>query len=202
MSAGVKPSAPATERNRSAILDVLREEFQDVATVLEIGSGTGQHAVFFAEALPHLTWQTSDRAANHDGIRAWIEDARIDNVKSPLDIDVLQVRRIGNRYDAVFSANTAHIMSYPAVREMFRLVGGALEPGGLFCLYGPFNLSGEFTSDSNRAFDASLKAQDECMGIRDLDDLLVLGKASGLQEVKRFAMPANNMLVVWRKSSE
>lgn len=194
-----RPDAPAARRNREAILEVLAEEFQETRSVLEIGSGTGQHAVFFAAALPWLKWQTSDRRENHEGINAWVSSAGVANVAPPLDLDVMQTNKVDGNYDAVFSANTAHIMSFAAVRRMFDLVGGLLPDSGLFCLYGPFNIDGEFTSESNAQFDRSLRSQHAEMGIRDLHDLDQLGKSVGLLQTRRYAMPANNMLVVWQK---
>ena len=193
-----KPDAPAARRNRQAILEVLRDEFRDVASVLEIGSGTGQHAVYFAAALPHLVWQTSDREDNHEGILAWIDDGGPDNVRAPLPIDVDVADVPPGAFDAVFSANTAHIMSESSVANLFRLASRALAPGGVFCLYGPFNVGGVFTSESNARFHRSLQQQDPAMGIRDLDDLIALALSVGLSLVRRYMMPANNMLLVWR----
>lgn len=192
-----KPEAPATDRNREAILDVLRVEFEHLRSVLEIGSGTGQHAVFFGRELPWLNWQTSDRQQNHDGINAWITDASLANLGRPLDLDVELVAEVPGEYDAVFSANTAHIMNFEAVKCMFDIVGNCLPSNGRFCLYGPFKLDGEFTSESNRAFDESLKARDPRMGIRELHALHALASDNGLTHARSYAMPANNMLVVW-----
>ena len=200
MSVTEKQNAPATERNRDAILGVLTREFRAVTSVLEIGSGTGQHAVFFAEGFPTLRWQTSDRIENHAAINAWVEDSGLDNVLSPLVIDVLEVDSVPGHYDGVFSANTAHIMSFAAVVRMFEVVGRVLASDGLFCLYGPFNLNGEFTSESNAAFERSLKSQDALMGIRDLEVLVDLARQNGMRELRRYTMPANNMLIVWQKS--
>lgn len=194
-----RPDAPATHRNRKPILDVLQSEFAGSTSVLEIGSGTGQHAVYFGRELPSLRWQTSDRRENLDGIRSWVSHTALDNVLPPLEVDVELVDAIDGTYDAVFSANTAHIMAFAAVECMFRLVGNVLADGGVFCLYGPFNENGEFTSDSNRRFDTSLKAQNPVMGIRDLLDLDRLAAGSGLRPANRYAMPSNNMVVVWRK---
>ena len=199
MSVDEKPNAPATERNRESILEVLRAEFASVRSVLEIGSGTGQHAVFFARELPWLTWQTSDRAQYHDGISAWLTYAALTNVAPPLCLDVEVVEDLPGKYDAVFSANTAHIMSVAAVKCMFALVSNGLASNGCFCLYGPFKIDGEFTSESNAAFDASLKTQDPQMGIRGLDSLHELAACNGLTHDKSYGMPANNMLIVWRK---
>ena len=195
-------NAPAAIRNRDAILQVLRQELADAQTVLEIGSGTGQHAVHFAAALPELSWQTSDLAENHEAIHYWIEHAGLANVLSPLLLDVSSPGALNTRYSAVFSANTAHIMSADSVFEMFTLVGRTLALDGNFLLYGPFKLEGHFTSDSNRLFDESLRAQDSEMGVRDLEWLDDLGLRNGLVLAKRFAMPANNMLVIWQKTGE
>jgi len=194
-----KPNAPATERNQDAILDVLKVEFSDCSAVLEIGSGTGQHAVFFAAQLPGLTWQTSDRKQNHAGINAWVDSAGVGNVIAPLDIDVEQHAPVEPVYDAIFSANTAHIMSMQAVECMFELVGSLLPEDGKFCLYGPFNQAGEFTSDSNRQFDASLRRQEPSMGIRNLEDLEDLAEQAGMRRHRLYAMPANNFIVIWRR---
>lgn len=195
-----KPNAPATERNREAILQVLQTEFRDAKSVLEIGSGTGQHAVFLARELPYLTWQSSDREINHAGINAWIADAGLNNVLPPLALDVQDAEMLIAAYDAVFSANTAHIMSFPAVECMFRIVGSCLAEAGVFCLYGPFNQDGAFSSPSNEKFDASLRAQDAAMGIRDLQVLDALAGTNGMRRVRLYAMPANNNLAVWQKS--
>ena len=197
-----KPNAPATGRNQEVILQVLQDEFLDAKSVLEIGSGTGQHAVFFARELPHLVWQSSDREINHDGIKAWIDDAGLENLLLPLALDVEDTEKLNATFDAVFSANTAHIMSFPAVKCMFRLVGSCLTEEGVFCLYGPFNQDGAFSSPSNEKFDASLKAQDGSMGIRDLEDLDALAEANGMRRVRLYAMPANNNIAVWQKDDD
>ncbi len=197
-----KPTAPATDRNRDAILEVLRQEFEQVSSVLEIGSGTGQHAIYFGDKMPWLEWQTSDRSENHPGINAWVAESSLHNVRSALDLDVEKVTQLAEVYDAVFSANTAHIMSFDAVICMFAIVGRTLREGGVFCLYGPFKLDGDFTSPSNQAFDRSLRSQDPKMGIRDFETLLELGMENGLRTVRRYALPANNMLLVWRKEQQ
>ena len=194
-----KPTAPAALRNSKPILEVIRDEFKDCKTILEIGSGTGQHAIFFASNMPWLSWQTSDVRDNHDGINAWLEEANLDNVKAPLELDVEKPLHTDDKFDAVFSANTAHIMAIGAVECMFRIVGDKLNDGGRFCLYGPFNLDGEFTSDSNKDFDASLKSQDPAMGIRDLAVLDGFAEAGNLRRTNLYAMPANNMIAVWDK---
>jgi cyclopropane fatty-acyl-phospholipid synthase-like methyltransferase len=197
-----KPNAPATGRNQEVILQVLQDEFLDAKSILEIGSGTGQHAVFFARELPHLVWQSSDREINHAGIKAWIDDAGLENLLFPLALDVEDTEKLNATFDAVFSANTAHIMSFPAVKCMFRLVGSCLTEEGVFCLYGPFNQDGAFSSPSNEKFDASLQAQDGSMGIRDLEDLDALAAANGMRRVRLYAMPANNNIAVWQKDDD
>lgn len=194
-----KPNTPAANRNRQPILEVIRTELRHCRSVLEIGSGTGQHAVFFAAAMPWLTWQTSDLSENHSGIRSWIEDSGLSNVREPIRLDVEESGALALECDGVFSANTAHIMSIQAVESMFQLVGRLLPPGGVFCLYGPFNLDGEFSSESNRSFDASLRDQDPSMGIRDLEQLDGFAFPNSLRRVRLYAMPANNLLSVWQK---
>ncbi len=194
------PHAPAATRNSRPILEVIRNEFRDFESVLEIGSGTGQHAVFFAEAMPWLTWQTSDLTENHQGIRSWIADSGLANVREPILLDVEQAGDVDGEYDGVFSANTAHIMSIGTTRCMFDVVARLLSPGGVFCLYGPFNLDGQFTSQSNERFDQSLHRQDPAMGIRDLEELDGFAGRSAMRRERLYAMPANNLIVVWRRN--
>jgi cyclopropane fatty-acyl-phospholipid synthase-like methyltransferase len=195
------PDSPASERNKRPILEVLRTEFRNARDVLEIGTGTGQHAVFFAEELPHLTWQTSDLPENHGAIRARLARGVPARVKPPLVLDVEVAAPPAMPFDTVFSANTAHIMSIRAVHRMFALVGRILPDGGTFCLYGPFNFDGEFSSESNARFDASLRQRKASMGIRDISDLDLFGSDSGLFRMRLYAMPAMNHIAVWQKSS-
>ena len=194
-----KPLAPATERNSQPILGVIGHEFRDCRSVLEIGSGTGQHAVAFSLALSHLTWQTSDRDENHNGICTWLNEAALPNVLQPLSLDVLTAELPQMPFDAVFSANTAHIMSFAAVEKMFALVSRVLTDDGRFCLYGPFRQNGECSTPSNTAFDQSLRDRDTNMGIRNLEDLDQLGSNGDLHRSRLYAMPANNLLAVWEK---
>lgn len=200
MSAAERPYSPACERNREPILAVLREVFADRRAVLEIGAGTGQHAVHFAAAMPWLAWHASDRPEYHDGMRAWIGHAGARNVHGPLELDV--DRRpwpVPDGVDAVFSANTVHIMSWDQVERLFEGVGELLPDGAPMGLYGPFNRDGAWTSQSNRAFDAQLRRQAAHMGIRDLGDLQRLGEGAGLVLEADHAMPANNRLLIWRR---
>lgn len=197
-----KPCAPAAERNSGPILELIRDVFVDASCVLEIGSGTGQHAVHFGREMPQLTWQTSDLEENHAGIRAWLDEARLANVHDPLVVDVLTAELPPASYDAVYSANTAHVMSLAAVEKMFELVGSVLRGSGVFCLYGPFRQNGEFNAESNAQFDAKLRGQDPDMGIRDLEELDRFARGNGLRRTQLVAMPANNYLAVWIKNGE
>ena len=196
-----KPHAEYAQRNAGPILEVLQHELLGHTDVLEIGSGTGQHAIQFAAALVDVEWQTSDLDENHEGIRAWIAEAGLANVHAPLSLDVTNSELAGASYDAVYSSNTAHIMSEGAVDAMFRLVGRVLRPRGVFILYGPFRRAGRFNTQSNADFDASLRSRDPEMGIRDLDALDKLGAKNGLQRVNLYAVPSNNMVAVWQKKS-
>ena len=196
-----KPHAEYAQRNAGPILEVLQHELLGHTDVLEIGSGTGQHAIRFAAELVDVEWQTSDLDENHEGIRAWIAEAGLANVHAPLSLDVTNSELAGAAYDAVYSSNTAHIMSQGAVDAMFRLVGRVLRPRGVFILYGPFRRAGRFNTQSNADFDASLRSRDPEMGIRDLDALDKLGAKNGLQRVNLYAVPSNNMVAVWQKKS-
>jgi len=193
------PNAPASLRNSNPILGVLRHELADCCNLLEIGSGTGQHAVHFSANLPDLNWQTSDLPENHDGIRAHIAHSGLGNVKAPLTLDVRSATRNGQSYDAVYTANTMHIMSFSAVEKMIPLVASLLDGGGLFVAYGPFRQGGEFNAESNAKFDASLRERDTDMGIRELEEIDSLAESFGLCRIKKYAMPANNLLLIWQK---
>lgn len=192
-----KPDAPATGRNREPILARLKSLFARPARILEIGSGTGQHAVYFGRELPHLDWIASDRAQNHPGIAAWLEDAGLDNVSGPLALDVTDHPWPVVDVDHVFTANTCHIMPWDAVCAMFTGVGERLPAGGRMVVYGPFSYGGRHTSDSNRAFDEKLRAEGVGMGVRDYDALVEQAVKSGLQPSDDFEMPANNRLLVF-----
>ena len=194
-----KPFAPACERNRDPILAVLRTHFADRRRVLEVGSGTGQHAVYFAAAMPWLTWQCADLAAQLPGIRQWLDEAALPNTPPPLALDV-RGPWPGDPYDAVFSANLLHIVGWPEVEAFFAGVGQVLEAGGTLIVYGPFNEGGTYTSESNREFDAWLKARDPRSGIRDVEAVRALAAQVGLEAVDDLAMPANNRCLVWRRT--
>jgi cyclopropane fatty-acyl-phospholipid synthase-like methyltransferase len=194
-----KPFAPSCERNREPILEVLREHFADRSSVLEIGSGTGQHAVFFAGRLSRLNWQTSDRAEQLPGIRAWLDEASLPNTPAPIEIDVCAAWP-QRRFDAVFSANTLHIMPWPAVEKMFAALPDVLAADARVVIYGPFNFGGGFTSASNAAFDAKLKASAPHQGIRDFEKVNALAQKAGLALHRDHAMPSNNRCLVWRSA--
>ena len=196
-----KPFAEYAARNAAPILEVLRREFRDHSHVLEIGSGTGQHAVVFGAELPRLRWQTSDLDENHEGIMAWLQSAGLDNVEVPLSVDVRTATLDASTYDAAFSSNTAHIMDIDAVEKMFRLVGSALQPGGVFCLYGPFRVGGRFNTSSNEAFDENLRHRDPVMGIRDLEQLDEFASSAGMSRQRLYAVPSNNYVAVWQKEA-
>jgi len=195
-----KPFSESCVQNREPILAVLREWFADRSAVLEIGSGTGQHAVYFGAELPHLRWQTADVVPHHAGILAWLNEAALPNVLPPLALDVSQTEWRSGRYDAIFSANTLHIMGWPEVEHFFAGVGAVLEPGGVLVVYGPFNTNGAFTSESNARFDAWLKARDPASGVRDFEAVDALARAQDLILQQDIAMPANNRTLVWRKN--
>lgn len=211
-----KPYSESCDQNKDPILAVLQKEFAHSRRALEIGSGTGQHAVHFGRHLPHLTWQTSDVAIHHEGIRAWLDDAPLPNVLPPLTLDVDDDPWPGAapahpcahgtwascpaQIDAVFSANTTHIMSWPQVERMFTGIGHVLQGNGVFCLYGPFNYGGTYTSPSNARFDMWLKARDPLSGIRDVESLDGLAQTAGMSLLYDYAMPANNRTLVWRKA--
>ena len=197
----MKPFSESCEQNKQPILEILRKEFTDTHHVLEIGSGTGQHAVYFAAEFPHLTWQTSDVAEYHPGIRAWQADAGLHNVQPPFSLNVAEDPWPDTQYDAVFSANTVHIMGWHEVEAMFAGIGSILEPKGRFCLYGPFNYGGKFTSESNARFDQWLKARDPLSGVRNFEDLDRLANAAGMRLAEDYPMPANNRILVWVKTS-
>lgn len=196
-----KPFSQACENNKGPILEQLSVLFTAPCTILEIGTGTGQHAVHFARQLPHLTWQPSDHPQNHLTCLPWLEEAGLANLNAPIPLDVREPQwPVPCAVHGVFSANTAHIMSWTEVELMFHGVAHLLPEGSLFCLYGPFQYQGKHTSVSNAQFDQHLRARDPAMGIRDLTNLQTLGRDYGLELEQDIAMPANNRLTVWRRS--
>jgi cyclopropane fatty-acyl-phospholipid synthase-like methyltransferase len=194
-----KPDAPSCERNREPILAVLRDHFADRRAVLEIGSGTGQHAIFFAAVLPHLNWQAADRIANLAGIQAWLDEAALPNTPAPIAFDV-SAAWPQRRFDAVFSANTLHIMSWSEVERLFAGLPGILTDDARLVIYGPFNYGGQYTSESNAVFNAWLKSQGAHQGLRDFEAVDALARQAGLTLLEDRAMPSNNRCLVWRSA--
>ena len=193
-------SAPAAARNREPILRVLREILPGPALVLEIASGTGEHAVWFSTALPHLTWQPTD--LDPDGlnsIAAWRDKAGPPNLLPPLRLDAAADTWPVVQADAVVAINMVHIAPWTATQGLIAGASRVMTPGGLLFLYGPFREAGEHTSAGNAAFDADLRARDPSWGIRDLEDVATVADRNGFREPERIAMPANNRSVVFRR---
>jgi SAM-dependent methyltransferase len=189
----------ACERNKGPILHILREAFAATQHVLEIGSGTGQHAVYFARALTHLTWQPSDVAEYLPGLEERIRAEGSANLRPPVQLDVRDEPWPVGTVDAVYSANTLHIMDWSCVQRFFHGIGTVLAPNGLLCVYGPFRYGGKYTSDSNAAFDQHLRMRDTGSGIRDAEAVDELAAAQGLRLVVDYPMPANNQTRIWRR---
>ena len=195
-----RPFSQACERNKAPIAQVLAGYLQSHMRVLEVGSGTGQHAVHFAARWPAVQWLTSDLAANHDGIRAWLEHAPHANVAPPLDLDTRAVHwPLDQPVDVIFSANTAHIMPWEAVCGLFRGAGEWLIDDGWLLLYGPFRFPDKPFADSNRQFDQSLRLSDPQMGIRDVSALDQQAAVAGLTRMHDHPMPANNYILAWQR---
>lgn len=195
-----KPYSESCDQNRDPILSVIKPLLKDKKSVLEVGSGTGQHAVYFAQHLPHLTWQPSDQKPCLEGIYLWMHEAQLVNVKSPLEFNVTQPKWPEIRVDVIFSANTLHIMHWHEVEAFFAGIKDRLNTNGLLIVYGPFNYNNQYTSESNARFDAWLKARDPHSGIRQFEQLNELAKDQGLSLLEDYAMPANNRILCWMKS--
>jgi len=205
-----KPHAESCERNSAPILQVLQQQLGHAHHVLEIGSGTGQHAVHFAAAMPWLRWQASDHRDHLSGIGQWLDEAGLPNTPPALELQAvaggglqplpaLPVHEGVAGFDAVFTANTLHIMGWEQVQAVFAGLPRLMAPDALFIAYGPFNYNGAFTSDSNRNFDGWLKARDPRSGIRDFEAVDALARAQQLALCEDVAMPANNRCLVWRR---
>ncbi|MDP5138808.1 DUF938 domain-containing protein [Rheinheimera baltica] len=194
------PFSQACENNKAPILSVLQQALQGCSLVLEVGGGTGQHAEYFATALTHLTWQTSDQSIYLSDLSRRIQLAALANLPSPLLFDVSEQLILQQKFDAVFSANTLHIMPWPVVEQFFAQIGALTTADATLCIYGPFKYAGKFTSDSNARFDFSLKQRSAAMGIRDIEAVLTLAKQQGFHLIHDVAMPANNQLL-WFKAN-
>ncbi|MFT2091364.1 DUF938 domain-containing protein [Paraglaciecola sp. 2405UD69-4] len=191
-----KPFSQSCENNKDVILKVLEQALKEHNKVLEIGSGTGQHAVYFGEHLSHLQWQTSDMVHNHNGIRTWLADCDASNILPPVEFTLGKSDWPKGEFDAVFTANTTHIMQPAEAQLMMEMIAKNLPEGGVFCQYGPFNIDGKYTSESNQRFDKHLESEG-CGGIRSVEELVAWAK--GLTLVDKVAMPANNFILIWRK---
>ena len=194
-----KPYSESCDQNRDPILAVIQPLLEECESLLEIGSGTGQHAIYFAAQLPHLQWHTSDRLENHDGIQAWLNESALANVLPPIELDVQRSEWPTLPIDAIFSANTSHIMHWTDVEAFFAGAGRLLSSGRRLMLYGPFSFSGQHTSASNAQFDHYLRQRDPQSGIRDFDDLNRLASAAGLEFRHNYEMPVNNRILFWQK---
>lgn len=195
----MKPFAESCEQNKHVIFDIIKHEFSSCETILEIGSGTGQHAVFFASQLLHLKWQPSEQPEYLAGIELWLADYPCNNISAPIALNVSKDWP-ATLFDGVFSANTVHFMGWPYVVSLFAGIGKTLKDDGIFCLYGPFNYNHQFTSVSNENFDQWLKSQDPTRGIRDFEDLNHLAETNNLKFKVEYDMPSNNKILVWQKS--
>ena len=199
-----RPYSESCDQNREPIFKVIQplltNKGKDKKTVLEVGSGTGQHAVYFAQKMPHLVWQTSDQQVYHNGIKLWLDDAGLDNTPPPIALNVSADSWPELNYDAIFSANAVHIMAWENVLDFFKNAPKRLESGGLFILYGPFNYNQQYTSESNARFDIWLKDRDPKSAIRNFEALDELAQNAGMVLQNDYALPANNRILVWQKS--
>jgi SAM-dependent methyltransferase len=202
LNIGMLPISEACERNKEPILAVLRTSFAECVEVLEIGSGTGQHAVYFARHLAHLTWQPTEQLTFLSDLTARAQQEGSSNLKAPTVLDVRQSVWPVQSVDGVFTANTLHIMSWPEVVATYRGIGEVLAPRGVLCVYGPFRYAGEYTSDSNRAFDRMLQERDPRSGLRDVNALQELAASYGLALVADHDLPAFNRLLVFLKEPQ
>lgn len=201
----MKPFSESCEQNKNVILETIKPILSSCKNVLEIGSGTGQHAVYFAQQMPHLQWYTSDRVDALKGIQMWLDEyqseGELSNVHSPITLDVTQSQWPDLCVDAIFSANTLHIMGWQEVKMFFERATQVLDANGLMLVYGPFNYQGQYTSDSNRQFDGWLKARDPHSGIKDFSELNDLAIQNGLKILVDYEMPANNRILLWQKKA-
>ena len=196
----MKQHSSSCVQNQAPILKIIKPLLLEKHTVLEVGSGTGQHAIYFAEKMPHLSWQASDQVQYLSSVNAWINEAKLNNTPPAINLDVTQAWP-ALEFDVIFSANTTHIMSWEMVVDFFQGVGKSLSENGLFILYGPFNYNAQYTSQSNANFDQWLKDRDRQSAIRDFEKLNTLAQQAGLILMNDYAMPANNRILVWQKKS-
>ena len=200
------PFCAATDRNKQAIGDALADTLASVTNVLEIGSGSGQHAVYLCERFSHLQWQVTEQRQHLEGLRAVVAQSGCKNIRSPLELEVSSYNSSGEgsvdeaEYSFAYSANTAHIMGLEEVAATFSIISHCLQSDGCYGLYGPFKENGQHISDGNAEFDLSLQSEDSKMGIRDIAELEVIAKAHGMALQSQIAMPSNNRILLWSKS--
>ena len=192
-----KPFSESCEQNKAVIYEAIEPYLLDGIEVLEIGSGTGQHAVHFAAMAPGIIWQTSDLAENMPAINAWISDSQLSNLPEPLELDV-NSRWMDKTYDLMFSANTFHIMNQDQVEQFLLRCTACFTARGHLIVYGPFNYQGSYTSPSNEQFDGWLKTRDPQSGIKHFEWINSIARESGLRLVNDIAMPSNNRILIWR----
>ncbi len=201
----MKPFSESCEQNKDVILKIIKPLLSSSQSLFEIGSGTGQHAIYFPQAMPHLQWYTSDRYEAVKGIQLWIDeyciDGQLKNIHSPVILDVMQENWPELKVDAVYTANSLHIMHWHEVQSFFDQAPTLLNSGGIMLVYGPFNYSGQYTSDSNRRFDGWLKDREPNSGIRDFSAVDELAKNNGLHLLDDYEMPANNRILCWQKDA-
>lgn len=195
-----KPFAESCEQNKTPILSVISPVFSTVSSVLEIGSGTGQHAIYFAEMMPHLKWYTSDCSSYLEGINMWLAEAGLSNLLPPFELDVTKTQWPQMAVDAVFTANSIHIMSQQDVVNFMTGVGRLLQPQGKLIIYGPFNYNGQYTCSSNESFDQWLKCRDPLSGIKYFEEIVSLANDNAMRLISDYAMPANNRILYFSKN--
>ncbi|ALO43965.1 DUF938 domain-containing protein [Pseudoalteromonas phenolica] len=194
-----KPYSQACENNKDPILSKIRRYLTGKERILEVGSGTGQHAVHFARHLPNISWYTADQAMHHEGINAWLDEANLSNLIAPITLDLNHDWPVTEKYDAIYTANTFHIVSEPLVERLIKGATKHSQAQSHLFIYGPFNYNGQFTSESNQGFDAMLRARDPQSGIRDQEWVVSLAKKHGFELVQDHEMPANNRLLVFKR---
>jgi len=195
-----KPFSSSSEENKHVILDSIKPLLKNSKLVLEIASGTGQHAVFFAENMPQLIWHTSDLLPSHEGIKRWIFEAQLNNVIPPFTLNVSEDNWPTDTFDTLYSANSFHIMSKQNVSDFFSKLPTVLNSKGLVIIYGPFNYQGDFTSESNARFNDWLKSNNPHSGIKDFEWCNDLANKANLVLVDDLEMPQNNRILVWQKT--
>lgn len=193
------PFSEAAERNKKPILDVISDVLKESREALEVGAGTGQHALYFASNMQHLNWRATDRMEYLEGLQNQFSARSIENLIGPTELDVNKLPWPSGTVDLVYTANTFHIMSWQSVESFFEGLDQCLEPAGHLIVYGPFKYRRQFTSPSNSSFDLSLKSRDPRMGIRDFEAVNGLATDIGLKLLGDHSMPANNQCLIWQR---